>query len=64
MNEALKLMNKKNEELFTDEKFKDSINNVLDLRLELYKYSCNDTISVKIMRKNEIKILSCTLCDR
>lgn len=40
------------------------INNVLDLRLELYKYSCNDTISVKIMRKNEIKILSCTLCDR
>ena len=40
------------------------INTVLDLRLELYKYSCNDVISVEIIRENQNKVLSCTLCCR
>ena len=40
------------------------IKNVLDLRLELYKYSCNDVILVEIIRENQNKVVSCTLCAR
>ena len=40
------------------------INSILDLKLELYKYSSGDILEIKVLRNENIVEIRCSLCDR